>query len=224
MPRSKNRKLRFVLGFGLFFAALWLLWNTPIVYPLKIFVVLLHEVSHAAAVVATGGTLDRITLDPYQGGGTHFRGGSAFVSLNAGYLGSLAWGALLFSMARARSIPSEWVNGVIGALVILLTIFFVRSTFGIVFGVLFGLAMVAASREVGREMNRRLLLTLGLTSALYAILDIKSDVIDRPDAMASDAAVLAGMLGVPTLLVGVVWIAIAIGFSAWLLKRAYDEA
>lgn len=224
MARSKNGKLRFVLGFGLFFAALWLLWNTPVVYPLKIFVVLLHEVSHAAAVVATGGTLDRITLDAQQGGATHFRGGSAFLALNAGYLGSLAWGALFFTAARTRSIRSEWVNGLVGALVILLTIFFVRSTFGIVFGVLFGLAMVLASREMDRTMNRRLLLVLGLTSTLYAILDIKSDIIDRPELAASDAAVLADLLGVPTLLVGLVWISIAIGFSAWLLKRAYDEA
>lgn len=224
MARSSNGKLRFVLGFGLFFAGLWLLWNTPVVYPLKIFVVLLHEVSHAIAVVATGGTLDAITLDPYQGGATHFRGGSAFVALNAGYLGSLAWGGLLFTAAQSRWIRADWMNGAVGALVILLTVFFVRSPFGIVFGILFGLAMVVASREVGKTMNRRLLLVLGLTSALYAILDIKSDVIDRPELTASDAAVLADMLGVPTLFVGVVWIAIAVAFSAWLLKRAWDDA
>lgn len=224
MPESSKRKLRFVLGFSMFFAALWLLWNTPVVYPLKIFVVLLHEVSHAMAVLATGGTLHSITLDPYEGGATHFTGGSAFLALNAGYLGSLAWGALLFSSARTRRVRPDWVNGLIGALVILLTLFFVRSLFGIVFGIVFGLAMVAASREMGRLMNRRLLLVLGLTSALYAILDIKSDVIDRPDLTASDAAVLGDLLGLPTLVVGFVWIAIAIGFSAWLLKRAYDEA
>ena len=219
-----NGKLRFILGFGLFFAALWLLWNTPLVYPLKIFVVLLHEVSHAIAVVGTGGTLDYITLDPYQGGATHFRGGSAFVALNAGYLGSLAWGALLFSTARTRWIRSDWVNGTIGAAVILLTVFFVRNPFGIAFGAVFGLVMIAASQRMSRMMNRRLLVVLGLTSALYAILDIKSDVLDRPDLSASDASVLAEMLGVPTLAVGVVWITIAIAFSAWLMLRAYEEA
>ena len=108
--------------------------------------------------------------------------------------------------------------------VILLTVFLVRSAFGIVFGVVFGLAMLAASREMGQVMNRCLLLGLGLTSALYAILDIKSDILDRPELTQSDAAVLADMLGIPTLAVGVVWIAIAIAFTFWLMTWAYREA
>ena len=224
MAETSDGKLRFILGFGLFFVALWLLWNTPVVYPLKIFVVLLHEVSHAIAAVGTGGTLDHITLDPRQGGATHFTGGNAFIALNAGYLGSLAWGGLLFSASQAKWIRKDWVNGLIGVSVILLTVFFVRSAFGIVFGVVFGLVMVAASREMGQAMNRRLLLTLGLTSALYAILDIKSDVLDRPELTSSDAAVLADMLGTSTVAVGLVWITIAIAFSLWMMSRAYRDA
>ena len=35
---STHRKLRFLAGFAVYFGALWLLWGTPIVYPLKIFV------------------------------------------------------------------------------------------------------------------------------------------------------------------------------------------
>lgn len=219
-----NRKLRFLLGFGVFFVALWFLWNTPVVYPLKIFVVLLHEVSHAVAVVATGGRLDSITLDPLQGGATYFTGGNAFLALNAGYLGSLLWGGLLFSAAQSRRIRTDWINGVIGVAVILLTVFFIRGTFGIVFGIFFGLAMVGAARKIGRDWNRRLLAALGLTSALYAILDIKSDVLDRPD-LQSDAYMLAELTGVGSATVwGVVWIALAFAFSAWLFVRSLERA
>jgi hypothetical protein len=217
-------KLRFILGFGLFFAALWLLWNTPVVYPLKIFVVLLHEVSHAIAVVATGGVLDRITLDPRQGGATYFSGGSAFLALSAGYLGSLLWGGLMFTAARTRRVRTDWVNGLIGALVIALTIGFVRSGFGIAFGIFFGVAMITVSQKIGATMNRRLLLGLGLTSALYAILDIKSDILDRPD-LQSDAYMLAELTGIGTATMwGVLWMAIALGFASWLLLRAFEEA
>lgn len=223
MAESTNRKLRFVLGFGLFFAALWLLWDTPLVYPLKIFVVLLHEISHAAVAVATGGTIDKIVLDPNQGGACYCPGGNALLTLSAGYLGSLAWGGLMFSAAQATWVRTDWVNGLIGALVILLTLFFIRSGFGLVFGILFGLTMVWASHQVGESMNRRLLLTLGLTSALYAILDIKSDVLARPE-LESDAHMLAEITGIGTVAWGVIWIAIAIAFSAWLLRRAYREA
>ena len=219
-----NGKLRFLLGFGLFFVALWFLWDTPVIYPLKIFVVLLHELSHALAVVATGGMLARITLDPYQGGATYFSGGNAFLALSAGYLGSLFWGGLMFLGARNERVRTDWVNGAIGAAVILLTVFFIRSGFGIVFGIFFGMAMIAASKRVGETWNRRLLLTLGLTSALYAILDIKSDVLDRPE-LESDAHMLAELTGIGTTTMwGVLWIAIALSFVTWLMLRAWEEA
>ena len=224
MSESEKGKLRFILGFSVFFVALWLLWDTPAVYPLKIFVVLLHEASHAIAVVVSGGTLDRITLDPRQGGATYFSNGNAILALSAGYLGSLAWGGLMFSAARTKWIRTDWMNGLIGGLVVLLTVFYVRGAFGITFGVLFGLAMITASRKIGPAMNRHLLVTLGLTSALYAVLDIKSDILDRPE-LQSDAHMLAEATGIGTTTMwGAIWITIAVAFCAWLLRWAYREA
>jgi hypothetical protein len=67
-------------------------------------------------------------------------------------------------------------------------------------------------------------LTLGLTSALYAILDIKSDVLDRPE-LPSDAHMLAEVTGIGTTTMwGVLWISIAIAFATWLMMKAYDDA
>ena len=70
MTNATSRKLRFLAGFAVYFGALWLLWDTPVVYPLKIFVVLLHEASHGMVAVATGGSVHAITLNPQQGGAT----------------------------------------------------------------------------------------------------------------------------------------------------------
>ncbi len=42
MTESSGGKLWFIVGFAAFFAALWFFWDTSLVYPLKIFVVLLH--------------------------------------------------------------------------------------------------------------------------------------------------------------------------------------
>lgn len=223
MSDTAQRKLRFMAGFAVYFGALWLLWDTPVVYPLKIFVVLLHEVSHALAAVATGGSLSHITLDPNQGGATWTRGGSAFLTLSAGYLGSLGWGALMVEAARARRVRTDLVNGVAGGLVVALTLLYVRNGFGLLFGLLFGAALVAASRKLSGAANRTLLLTLGLTSTLYAILDIKSDVLDRPH-LRSDAFMLAELTGVPTVVWGVLWIAAALGVAFLLLRRAYRQA
>ncbi len=223
MTDVAHRKLRFLAGFAVYFGALWLLWDTPVVYPLKIFVVLLHEVSHAVAAVATGGSIQRIVLDPNQGGATYTLGGSAFLTLSAGYLGSLGWGALMVEASRARRIRSDLVNGAIGGLVVALTVLFVRNLFGIAFGILFGLGLVAASRKLSVAANTSLLLTLGLTSSLYAILDIKSDILDRPH-LESDAHMLADLTGIPTVAWGILWIGVALGVTFLLLRRAYRRA
>ncbi len=215
-PKSKRRIL-FLGGFLLYFGLLWSLWDTAVIYPLKIFVVLLHEVSHAAAAVATGGSVERILLDVHQGGATYTRGGNAFITLSAGYLGSLLWGALFIVLAFSRWLKPRWIVGGVGGTVLLLTLFLVRGLFGMGFGILFAAGLIASARYLGQGLNRSLLLGLGLTSTLYAILDIKSDVLDRPQ-LPSDAAMLAKMTGIPTAIWGFLWIGIALLVSALLLR------
>ena len=210
-------------GFAAYFALLWTFWYSPVVYPLKIFVVLLHEISHGLAAVATGGTIERIILDPMEGGACFCPGGNAFLTLTAGYLGSLVWGLLLVAFSSRVPRGSRAGVGVVGALVLILTVFFVRSAFGLAFGLLFGLALLAASRLLPLVANRLLLMALGLTSALYAVLDIKSDVLDRPE-LQSDARMLAEVTGIPTVVWGVIWIVVALAISAFAMRSTLRQA
>jgi hypothetical protein len=221
-PRTK-RRLRFLLAFGVYFGLLWIFWNTPFVYPLQVFVVFLHEISHGIAAVATGGSIQRITLNPRLGGACYCPGGNAFITLSAGYLGSLLWGGATLEAGRRAGARAPMVTSALGVGVVLITLLFVRSAFGILFGVLFGVFLVVAARSLKAESNRTLLTVLGLTSCLYAILDIKSDVLDRPH-LPSDAHMLAQLTGVPTVAWGVLWIALALAVSAWLFLRAYRAA
>ncbi len=209
-------------GFGLYFAALWLLWDTPFAYPIRVFVVFLHEISHGLAAVATGGSIRRIELSPLLGGACHCPGGNAFLTLSAGYLGSLGWGALLLEAGRRAGRKADRVTHLVGAAVLILTVLFVRGWFGIAFGVLFGAGLIVAARSLSWKANRVLLAGLGLTSALYAILDIKVDVLDRPH-LRSDAAMLADLTGIPTIAWGVLWIGIALVISSRLLLRAFRD-
>ena len=221
-PHTK-RKITFLIGFAAYFSAIWFLWDTPDVYSLKVFVVLLHEISHAMVAVATGGTIDKIILDPNQGGACYCPGGNAFLTLSAGYLGSLAWGGLLVSAGQMERINSRWVTGAVGLLVIGLTLAYVRSSFGFWFGLAFGSVLVLGAVRLSVAVNQGILLTLGLTSCLYAILDIKSDVIDRPD-LRSDAAMLSELTGIDTVVWGGLWIVIAVLASAWLFQWSYRRA
>jgi hypothetical protein len=220
--KKTTRKLVFVAGLTAWLVAVWLLWWSPVIYPLKLFVVLLHETSHALMALATGGRVDRLIITADQGGICYCPGGNAFLTLSAGYLGSLLWGALILVLARARKPEPRDTTTAIGVLVLALTALFVRNAFGILFGALFGAGMVAL-RGAGRTVHVLTLTALGLTSCLYALLDIKSDVLDRPH-LPSDAHMLAQLTGVPTVVWGILWIGIGAAVSWWLFRRALARA
>ena len=222
MKPDTKRKLTFVAGFVAYFGVLWVLWDSPVVYPLKMFVVLLHEISHGIMALATGGAIEYIQLDPRQGGAC-MCSGNPFLTLSAGYLGSLTWGIILVTAAQAARVNSRIVTGLIGFTVVGLTIAYVKGVFGLGFGLAFGAALLVAAKQLPVLWNQRVLMTLGLTSCLYAILDIKSDILDRPH-LQSDAAMLGDLTGIHTVVWGILWITMALIASGWLLHRSYQKA
>lgn len=223
MGSKIRRRIGFVAAFAAYFAALWLLWETPVVYPLRVFVVLLHELSHAIAGVATGGAVESIVLSADEGGATFVRGGNALVMLSAGYLGSLVWGLALLGAGRARAGLARWVVAALGLALVAVAVAYIRNGFGLVFCLIFGAGLLLAAWWLRPAGQRVLLTTLGLTSALYAVLDIRSDVLGRPHAE-SDAYLLSELTGVPTLAWGVLWMAIALTACWATLRREYRRA
>jgi hypothetical protein len=184
------------------------LWNFPVLYPLKLLVVFFHESSHALMTVATGGSFGEMVVTSNQGGHVSSIGGSRLLTLNAGYLGSLAWGAVIYLLA----LKSRWdrvISGVLGLIVVVITLFFVRNLFGLVFGGLSGGAMILLGRYGSEGLNDLMLRVVGITSMIYVPLDIYSDTISR-SYLRSDARMLAEELGGATVLWGGLWIAVSL--------------
>lgn len=197
------------------FVLVALLWNTPVVTPLKIVVVLLHEISHGIAAVLTGGEIVRIEINADQGGVCYTRGGSRFVTLSAGYLGSMLWGGFITVLASRWKADRALSIG-IGIGVGLVTAIYVRSWFGFGFALVFAVAMIAAGWKLSHDANDWILKTIGVTSILYAPLDIISDVIARP-GLRSDAVMLAEVTHVPSLVWGCIWVVAALVAAAGFL-------
>ena len=207
---------RLLLPLGIAAAAL-ALWDSFVVYPFRIFVVFLHEISHGLAAILTGGAIESIGLSFDEGGVCRTRGGSAFLILNAGYLGSLMWGATFLVLGERRR-RSRTVIALIGAFTLVVTLLYVRTLFGFGYGLAAALALLAVAAKLRPAVSEILLAAIGATSALYAVWDVASDVLLR-HSNESDAAALAQLTGIPAIVWGVAWIAVSVGGLGYVVKR-----
>lgn len=183
------------------------LWDYPLLLPLKILVVFFHESSHALATVLTGGRVTEMVVVAQQGGHVQSLGGNRFVTLSAGYLGSLAWGMVIYTIATL----THWdrmAMFLLGLGIAAVTLIFVSNGFALAFGLLTATAMMLAAKFLNREVNDFLLRLIGLTSILYVVLDIYNDTIARSH-LRSDARMLAEEFGGATLFWGGSWVAIS---------------
>ena len=204
---------------GLFAAVLvvTLLWNTWLVWPLKILTVFFHEISHDLAAVLTGGSMGRIMLESTEGGLAMPSGGSRFLVLNAGYLGSMLWGSGLV-LASSYTNRDRELTGVLAAFLAGVTVLYVRSPFGFVFGLAAAAGLAWCARRLSNETNDAILKVIGATSCLYVIPDIWSGVVTR--SCTSDAKMLANEYFGPHLMWGGLWIAASVGVLWGTLKKA----
>lgn len=192
------------------------------VIPLKILVVFLHELSHGAAAVLTGGDIEQIEISPNIGGSIITRGGSRFVVLTAGYLGSLLIGVVLLLVALRGTID-RFVMAVMGTVTLLVTALYMRDLFTIAFGSLAGAAMLGCGKWLSHAVNDLALRVIGLSSMIYVPFDIYDDTLRRPHVR-SDARMLAEEIGGATMMWGGLWLIISLMVIAWALRYGLGQA
>lgn len=220
-----------VAGLGAFFKGHWqllgltvlifALWPTPLVVPLKMLVVLLHELSHGAAAVLTGGDIVWIEISPNIGGTIVTRGGSRFIVLTAGYLGSLIIGVTLLLVAL-RGTADRLVMAFFGTATLLVTALYMRDLFTIAFGCLTGAALLGCAKWLSHSINDMVLRVIGLTSMIYVPYDIYDDTILRQH-LRSDARMLAEEIGGITVVWGSLWFVISLVVIAWALRYGLGQ-
>lgn len=196
--------------------ALLLMWDSVLLTPLKVLVVYFHEASHAIAVVLTGGEVIHLKLFPGQGGEVMSRGGSRFIILSAGYLGSLLIGAVLFLLAAHTRYDRVW-TGLLALAILILTALYVRQLYALGFALAAVAGFGALAWWGSHRVNDIALRVVGLTSIGYVPLDIYSDTLARPH-LYSDARMLAMAFGGTTQMWGALWLVISIvtaGLCLW---------
>jgi len=214
----KDAELRHrLLTVGMFILCL-LAWRHPLLLPLRMFVVALHEAGHAVTAILTGGTVLSISVGANEGGRTVTEGGSRFLILNGGYLGSLLMGMALLASTRTPS-RGRLVAGMLGMAMLGMGVAwvpFISLGFLLILTVSLGLGYLAwKGPSAGASAAVRV---LGVFSVLYALFDIRDDVLLAQGEGMSDAAMLAQVTGLPALLWGVAWLAMGMGLL-WRLRH-----
>ena len=197
-------------------AVVFALWRTPAMVPLKILIVFLHELSHAIAVLFTGGEIVDFSINQNQGGAVWSRGGNRFIALTAGSLGSLLIGVGLL-IAAMRTNADRVIMAALGVAMLLITLLYIRTPFAMSFTVAMGSAMLILAWKFGHAVNDLLLRVTGLSSMFYVPYDIISDTILRSQ-LRSDARMLAEEFGGATIMWEMIWLIVSIGVVGLCLR------
>jgi hypothetical protein len=194
-------------------------WNSIFIYPIKLFVVMLHEFSHGLAAILTGGSVSKIIIDERIGGMAYTMGGWPFIIASAGYLGSMILGSIILRTA----LSARWA-GVLarftGLFLIAVSALFVRNVFGLVYGIGFGIVLLILTKWLPRLVLQTFLLYLGAISCLYALVDIQEDLFTL-QARQTDASILASMTGIPALAWGVLWGVLSLAVFLFTIRTVY---
>jgi hypothetical protein len=201
-----------LLGLGLFF------WDSPVLLPVKLLVVMGHESGHALATLLAGGQVQRVVLSADQSGAclSALPPGAwpTILVYSAGYVGSAVAGAVLLVLAFRLRLA----RGVLAAYSVWLAAMAVLVA-GSAFTVAFCLGMAAVLACAARFLPllgvRFVVLFLAAFTGLYALFDLRDDLWNATVRAQSDAALLAARTSIPAFLWAGVWSLLSIAILGW---------
>jgi hypothetical protein len=217
------------------------LWFIPfaeiLTYPFRIFVTFIHEGGHAIAALLTGNSVQSLSVATNASGETYTTYGGLFSKVlisSSGYIGAMAFGALLLVLIR-RAIAARIVLLASGLLIFALTLIFglIKPLYsfsglsGIPFTLLAGIAISVGLVLIARFASARVatffVSFLAVQCVLNALFDLKTVLfLSSPfeAGVPTDAVNMARATGIPAILWAAIWIALALGIL-WFAMRLY---
>jgi hypothetical protein len=199
----------------------YLFWNSFFIYPIKLFVVLLHESTHCLFALLSGGSVTEIKISYDIGGECIVRGGNPYLIAPSGYLGSLVFGGLLFISGKYYKF-SKYVCSILAAIFLILIFTLIKTLFGILFTFGFAVVLILSPYALPVIIHSFLLKILGTISCLYTIIDIKDDLITT-ELRTTDAQLLASLTGVSAIVWGILLLLISIILVIFLVRLNFNQ-
>ncbi|MBJ6763151.1 M50 family metallopeptidase [Myxococcaceae bacterium JPH2] len=202
----------------------WYFWDSPVLWPLKLLVVMMHESGHALATLLVGGSVDRIHLAANESGACLSRlppGVFNQVAVySAGYVGSAVAGSLLM-LATFRFHARRWVLGAAGVWLAVMGFLYAGDGFTLMFCLGTAVVMALGARFLPDGLVDAVNLFLAAFTALYVLFDLRDDLWNSAVRAHSDAALLAELTWVPSIVWAAVWSLLSVAllglFAYWSL-------
>jgi len=217
------------------------LWFIPypefLTYPFRIFVTFIHEGGHALAALLTGNSVASLSVATNASGETYTTQGGlisqVFIS-SAGYVGSMAFGALLLVLIR-KAVAARIVLVSCGVLIFALTmifglfkpIFSMSAWSGIPFTLFAGLfisaSLILIAKFASAKVASFFVSFLAVQCVLNALFDLKTVFfLSSPfgPTVPTDAVNMANATHIPAIFWTIVWIGLALGIL-WFAMRLY---
>jgi hypothetical protein len=194
-------------------------WDSPVLWPLKLLVVMMHESGHVLATLLVGGSVQELTIDAQEAGSCISRvppGAFAKIAVySADYLGSAVAGAAMM-LATFRFRLRRWVLAASSVWLAFMGAAYAGDLFTIAFCFSTALVLALCARYLPDAVVEWMNLFIAAFSALYVVFDLRDDLWHPGTRAASDAALLAQLTWVPA----VVWAALWTLFSLTILALA----
>ncbi|MFN7927399.1 MAG: M50 family metallopeptidase [Blastocatellia bacterium] len=191
-----------------------------LVYPFKLFVTFIHEGGHALMAVATMGAVERIAIYYDTSGITLSLGGWPILISSAGYLTSTLFGAALLLICRNGK-RAKMALGITAALILALTIVWVKGIFGLIVGGGLTAALIFFAAASNPKVAHFFLSFLAVQCCLNALYDLKTlFLISAVTNQSSDAVNMQRMTMIPATVWSVLWLGLSL-VVLWLALRTY---
>lgn len=218
--------------------ALWFIPFAEILgYPFRIFVTFIHEGGHAIAALLTGNSVQSLSVAMNASGETYTSQGGVFSQMlvsSAGYLGAMAFGAILLVLIRRAVAARVVLLGSALLILVLTTVFGLFKPmlagswsslsgvpFTLVAGIALAVGLVAVARFASARVATFVVSLLAVQCVLNALLDLKTVFfLSSPFAptVPTDALNMRNATGVPAVIWAIVWIVVAFGILTLALK------
>ncbi len=208
----------------------WVFQASPVLYPVRLLVTMMHESGHAIATLLVGGEVNQIILNADSSGkclsllpeGVLRRA----VVGSGGYLGTSVAGALLL-LATFRFRLRRAVLGAACVWLAVTGVLYGRDSFTLLFCLGTAAALGLAARFLPEMLVDLLNLFLACFTALNALFDMRYILMDSQGRAASDAAILANATWVPAIVWAVAWMVLGVvllGAAVYASVRAPRSA